>query len=487
MADSKAHKPGGLLDQYNLLGAIIDASWATRLDHKVARHIIDRYYPKHGNGRASLRYLERATGASRPNVIASVRRLAEQGAIVLVRQGQGTRPSEFSLNFEFPSSGIADDTTSTNEPSGSVSDTTGGIAHDTSSASSGTADDTESYLLNPAYKAEIQKDRDGTRPPTAPPHGAGLAATPAGGTAVEELASSQAKPTFELCYRTYDCLKGKKEARAAWDALPAEVDRAAVIRVAAAWQASWAAQGKPDAPRYALARWLKDERYDEDPPKGFQPKERPIRAAKVNSAITSTTAKPAKRAVRTTATTARITSVDVVKTKGATELRLEFTDGDGAVWDYIIPLEHDVQEKQEDGQRLFTRLGRATGLERIDDTAELLGRTVILTGDDAAFAAPATRPDDEPPLPVKPEPVDLHTPSAAPPPRPADFGTKEWERRYTARQERAAGMREWDAAHPEFFEDAPVDDAPPSKRRMTVDEEQAEYDAWFEAQLEDGA
>ena len=57
MVDNKIHKAGGLLDQYNLLGAIIDSPWATRLDHKVARHVIDRYYPKHGNGRASLRYL----------------------------------------------------------------------------------------------------------------------------------------------------------------------------------------------------------------------------------------------------------------------------------------------------------------------------------------------------------------------------------------------------------------------------------------------
>lgn len=46
---------------------------------------------------------------------------------------------------------------------------------------------------------------------------------------------------------------------------------------------------------------------------------------------------------------------------------------------------------------------------------------------------------------------------AAFPPMPRDdYGTKEWERRYTARQERAAGMREWDEAHPELFEDKPA-------------------------------
>src|SRR5260221_11758634 len=30
-----------LLKQYKLLGAVIDAPWATRLDHKIARHVIE--------------------------------------------------------------------------------------------------------------------------------------------------------------------------------------------------------------------------------------------------------------------------------------------------------------------------------------------------------------------------------------------------------------------------------------------------------------
>jgi hypothetical protein len=274
--ESRTAKPGGLLDQYNLLGAIIDSPWATRLDHKVARHVIDRYYPKHGNGRASLRYLERATGSSRSNITTSLRRLAEHGAIIVTCPGLGTWPTEFALNFEFPASVPVDVTSSDGLPTVPVDVTSGGDVGVTSSASSVPVGVTESYLQYPAYKAEIQIDRNDTRPPTAPLLGDGLAATPARGSAVEELAGSQAehvrnadKPTFELCYRTYACLKGKKEAKAAWDALPAEVDRAAVIEAAAAWLASWAAQGKPDAPRKHLATWLREERYDEDAPKGF--------------------------------------------------------------------------------------------------------------------------------------------------------------------------------------------------------------------------
>lgn len=111
---------------------------------------------------------------------------------------------------------------------------------------------------------------------------AGLAA--ASGAAGGESAHSPAEDapagsvTFESLWRAYGYNRGKKEARAAWAALPAEIDRPAVIEAAAAWQASWAAQGKPDAPRFTLARWLKDERFDEDAPRGFTMVERKAKA-----------------------------------------------------------------------------------------------------------------------------------------------------------------------------------------------------------------
>jgi hypothetical protein len=101
-----------LLKQYKLLGAVIDAPWATRLDHKIARHVIERFYAKFGNARASLRYLERATGSGRNKIIESLRRITENGVISIVRQGIGTRPTEYDLNFDFAakaSSGTLDD------------------------------------------------------------------------------------------------------------------------------------------------------------------------------------------------------------------------------------------------------------------------------------------------------------------------------------------------------------------------------------------
>jgi hypothetical protein len=146
----------------------------------------------------------------------------------------------------------------------------------TSSSASVPVGVTESYLLNPAYKAEIQIDRNDTRPPTAPPLADGLAAPAAGGSAVEEEDRTPAKPTFELCWRTYGPEKrgGKPEARAAWKALPPDTDLAAVIEAAAAWRESWAAQNNPKAGRYTLAKWLAGERYEQEAPTGYQPKEK---------------------------------------------------------------------------------------------------------------------------------------------------------------------------------------------------------------------
>jgi hypothetical protein len=110
---STVTEPGSLLSQYKLLRSVIDAPWATRLDHKIASHVIDRYFAKFGNARASLRYLEQATGATRPNIIESLRRITDNGVISVTRQGIGTRPTEYDLNFDFASKsprGIAGDT-----------------------------------------------------------------------------------------------------------------------------------------------------------------------------------------------------------------------------------------------------------------------------------------------------------------------------------------------------------------------------------------
>ena len=134
---STATEPGSLLSQYKLLRAVIDAPWATRLDHKITSHVIDLYWGKHGNARASFRFLEQATGATRTNIIESLRRIVDQGVFSIIRQGIGTRPTEYGLNFDFAKN---------NKPFAKnkkpIGPAASGSRDDTSSNSRGTLDDT---------------------------------------------------------------------------------------------------------------------------------------------------------------------------------------------------------------------------------------------------------------------------------------------------------------------------------------------------------
>lgn len=474
MSDAKQRtaKPGDLLSQWWTLGAIAADRRTAGRHMKAGWVIINSYWQKHGNGRASLSYIQKATGLDRKAAVKAFRELVAWGHVTRVKY-PGTRPSEYVPRWVTTASGVQTATTKTDAPSGGEMTTTLVVESTPLEGASGVQMTTESYLRSPAYKPDLQIGRDDTCPPTAPPLADGLAATAAGGTAVEERARShaddiqaaQAKLTFELCYRTYDYAKGKKEARAAWDALPAEVDRAAVIKAAAAWQASWEAQGKPDAPRKHLATWLREERYDEDAPTGYQAKAKPAKAKE------TTPAKPAKRQPAAPIT-ARVTASELVKLEDGSELRFTATDGAGLEHEHVITLEHPNAETQFEGQRQLAKLVHAAGLEQILDSSELHGRTIVIAED--GFAEPDTRPDDEPPLPVKPEPEPVVAPPppskpwteadearvrakvAAMPSAPRDdYGTKAWERRYQQRQERAAGIREWDAVHPELFVDKP--------------------------------
>lgn len=145
-------KNDGLLAKHSLLIEIIRTAWATKLDHKIAAEILERYMSKHSNARVSLRYLEQATGATRSNIIASLARLTAGGAFTVIREGKGTRPTEYGPNFNF-SSGIADDTScgiaGNTSGSGIADGTSSGLAGNTSNRSSGTAGDTQYHLLVP--------------------------------------------------------------------------------------------------------------------------------------------------------------------------------------------------------------------------------------------------------------------------------------------------------------------------------------------------
>jgi hypothetical protein len=171
-----AEKNDGLLAKHILLVEIIRTTWATKLDHKIAAEILERYMSKHGNARVSLRYLERATLSTRTNIIASLARLTVAGAFTIIREGKGTRPTEYKPNFTFSSgitddtsSGIVDDTTS----SGFADDTSSGPVDNTSKASRGIAGNTKYHLHNPPTGEVTVNNTSATGT------GSGLSAAPA--------------------------------------------------------------------------------------------------------------------------------------------------------------------------------------------------------------------------------------------------------------------------------------------------------------------
>lgn len=95
------------------------------------------------------------------------------------------------------------------------------------------------------------------------PHAATLveggAAVPAGG--------------FEELWQAYGYRRDKAAAKQAYKALKPDADlHTAIVESAKSWGEAWEAQGKVDAPRRTLAKWLTSECYDEDPPRGYRPK-----------------------------------------------------------------------------------------------------------------------------------------------------------------------------------------------------------------------
>jgi hypothetical protein len=142
--------PGSLLSQWWSLGGIIRDKRTSGRHVKAAWVIIDRFVKSYGNSRASLRYIERATGLGRAAVVRACRELTEWGYVER-RVGSGTRPSEYEPRWATTARGAQIDTTVHDVFSGADTHTACGVEMDTTSRPSGVDSHTESYLLSPAY------------------------------------------------------------------------------------------------------------------------------------------------------------------------------------------------------------------------------------------------------------------------------------------------------------------------------------------------
>ncbi len=357
----KNERPDSLKYQWKLYGLVSRSDWATSLDKSIAYEIVDKYSKDFGNSRASLRYLQVATGAARPNVISSLRRLTEKGPFDVLQKGIGTSPTKYKPLFDLVAkkpSGNADNTTSELGRSGNADDTTSGNVDDTARGPSGNVDDTESDLQLADLKDGLIGEEGITD--SAP---SGDAASASAGAAPE----AAGKDGFEALYNAYGVRRDKAAARAAYDELnPDTAMQAHLVEVATAWRL--AAEAKPGCKRRYLVNWLKQQRYDEDAP-GMQSAAKPAPAK-------PTPAAPANSNVPSKARQwqrVEIVNSEVKGPSGDNALVATLRTETGETLTESIILESSSADEQEHGQRQFERLRRAVGLGDIEDTGHLLG------------------------------------------------------------------------------------------------------------------
>lgn len=371
MASSEAPSDG-LLAQHRLLLAVIDTDWATRLDHKVAAVIIQRYYPKYGNSRASLRFIADAVRSDRSNVIDSTRRLVHGGAFSVIREGKGTRPTEYGLNFGFGASGGVPTTSSDPDLSGGVGTTSCGGVATTARNSSGGVATTETCLPVTGLHAGLQERQNIDSPPPSAPPG-----MPLSGATGADVGKSDNETPFDELWRAYGHRQKRADARAAYEKLAPGADlHQTMVDAASAWRKHWERQNNPDAPRKALAGWLRSEGYMEDPPAGYKPKERkpkpPATAPVEVSAAPRTTNRPGP-------IEAQIVEGDVVERSGMTCVELVICNADdSSEWSRRITLESLDSSEQSEGQQEFASLCRALGVDNVNDTSELLFKPFVI-------------------------------------------------------------------------------------------------------------
>ncbi|RUW76944.1 hypothetical protein [Mesorhizobium sp. M1E.F.Ca.ET.063.01.1.1] len=262
--EPRTAKPGSLLSQWWTLGAIaLDARTAGR-HMTVAWVIIDRYMQSKGGSRASLRYIEKATGLSKPTVIGACRELVDWGYFTR-HLGEGTRPSEYGPNWLVVNPSLP-------QASGQQGFTTGGKDGLTTTEPSGQQGFTKNLLTSPADKpADSKVGTEDTPDPVA----LGLAAG---------AGSRDPESAFDRFWSAYPRKFQKPKARAAWDKIEPDAELAArIIEAAAAWAEHYATQGTDKKWIPTPANWLGGERYDEDLPEVYVDAKEAAIAKKVSS------------------------------------------------------------------------------------------------------------------------------------------------------------------------------------------------------------
>lgn len=372
-----------LLDKWRLVRAAArDNKRLSTGDVAVLLALCDRCGSKHNPDAppmAGHALLGKMSGLSRRATIDSTRRLIDAGYISILELGSGTRGTTYTLNF---SRGEAGCTTRSASTSGEPDFTTEVNHTSPLGTVRGEADFTESPLTEAPLEGRLRKEIIDCAAPTAPP-------VPG---AVAPAQSVTAQDGFENLWRAYGYRRAKAEARRVFEkfALRGEaLDQA--IRKAAAWREAWEKQGKADAPRFTLAKWLQREEFECDPPTGYQPKQpksaatamylAPAMVGKINpfSAFGTFTAEFIDAGVK-----------QAPDGSGLLRLELSWSGHEADSW-------HEFPAETPDGEAMLDRIKSVLGLRDIDDVEDLLFRPFLCTiSEDLTIAyAPAPANDNE--------------------------------------------------------------------------------------------
>jgi hypothetical protein len=335
--------------------------------------VVRRYFAKLGFARVSLRYLENAIGSSRTNLVDSLRRIVDHGAIKVRRQGSGTRPTEYDLNFEFGSeiaTGDTEVTASTKIVSGDLGVTASVTPASPQAILSGHMPVTQTHLQDQSIDWSIVDGPD-TPVPMAPPL-AGL--SPA--SADPGVGSKKTKNPFDELWAVYPRQHKPAEARAAYKALaPDQRLHAELMAAATALKIHYEKNPTETRFRKHLHSWIEKEGYKEEMPIVYSDKPHNKPDTPRKAAASKIAAPPFGRHE------VEIIKLDILGDPlGSTDLcaRFRIRNGKHTAREFEHQISYNTpQGVSDDGSELFASLSKATGIRDPEDTSDFLGKVVV--------------------------------------------------------------------------------------------------------------
>lgn len=362
----------------------------------VYRFLVGWYHDGHGDALLSMRHVSKVLRARAPEGAAilshsvvqrAVIALMETGWVVRTYKGRGKGRGasrfvpvmnvlELASQGKFPELSHSSGTVELSHSGGTVVSHSSGTLAAELSHSIGP----KTLLRDPPTGGATERENE-PAPPTAP-LSVGLSATDAEG----------AGGGFDELWKAYGARRGKPEARAAYlKAAPDSDTHRAMVDAADAWFAAWQAQGKADAPRFTLAKWLEREEYECDPPTAFKPKERKAKQKNLP--------KPANDNVSAEGNDipdwmvgspklwpkgrhhGQFIEGKVESKAGDTEIQMTFQRDDGKLFRHHFFVEAFIEDEKIKGRDAFRSILRAMDITSTEDTDDLLFKPIAVVAD----------------------------------------------------------------------------------------------------------